>query len=193
MLKNKTENMEIHLVYAGRYYGAEKLRSLIIKGMKTYKIKEVMVTMIYMLRWKLNSKEEMENYCSGKEDAKESVNDDLEILFEDIRFGENLNDNVSIYFLPKLTKEEMYLVERKDHDFMNSFVLGMHSDVDKAVMMLSESDSKFVDARGRRKTFLVENALPENELNPVSLAGPLGGSPEKNRRVSWEQKICSLQ
>ena len=80
--------MGIHLVYAGDYhyaYGNERLKSLILKGMKKYKIKKVMVTRIYMKRRQLITKEEMEKFCKGKEYDKISVNDDLETLFEDIQ------------------------------------------------------------------------------------------------------------
>ena len=77
--------------------------------------------MIYMSRSKLITKERMENYCNGKEYAKESVNDDLEKLFEDLQLGKEPDDDVATYFLPKLTKEELDLVERKDEDFMHTF------------------------------------------------------------------------
>ena len=37
-------------------------------------------------------------YCKGNEDEKESVNDDLELLLEDIRLGEEPDDFVTTYF-----------------------------------------------------------------------------------------------
>ena len=120
-----------------------------------------MVTKIHTWRWRLITKEKMENYCNGKEDEKESVNDDLEKLFEDIQLGKEPDDYVYTYFLPKLTREELGLVERKDEDFMKTFGDGMYADVDKAEMMLSESDSKFVRGFGERKTFTIKNPLPK--------------------------------
>ena len=152
--------MEIHFVYAGRYYSdynEDVLRSFILKGMKKNNIKKVMVTRIHMWRDKLITKESMENFCNGKEDEKDSVNDDLENLFNDIQLGKEPDDDVYTYFLPKLTREELGLVERKDEDFMKTFGYGMDADVDKAEMMLSESDSKFVYGWGRRRTFTIEN------------------------------------
>ena len=152
--------MEIHFVYAGRYYYFEYedvLRSFILKGMKKNNIKKVMVTRIHMWRSHLITKEEMKNFCNEKEYEKDSVNDDLENLLNDIQLGKKPDDYVQTYFLPELTREEMRLVERKDNDFMSTF-RRIFADVDKAVMMLSESDSIFVRGYGYRQTFTVENS-----------------------------------
>ena len=155
--------MEIHFVYAGDYYWdyEDRLKSFILKRMNKYNIKKVMVTRILMWRNYLITKEKMEHYCKGKEDRKESINDDLEKLFEDYQLGKEPDDEVYTYFLPKLTKEELDLVKRKNSDFMNTFDFGMDADVDKAEMMLSESDSKFVRGVGGRITSTIENALPD--------------------------------
>ena len=187
--------MEIHFVYAGSYYfemHENRLTSFILNGMKKYKIKRAMVTMIYMSRSKLITKERMENYCNGKEYEKESVNDDLEKLFENIQLGKKPDDNLGIYYLPKLTKEELDLVERKDEDFMNTFGLGMNADVDKAEMMLSESDSKFVEGWGYRKTVTIKKSLPENRTEESIENQPLL---KNHAQVSKLKRCncCSLQ
>ena len=153
--------MEIHFLYAGdHYYGfnADRLKSFILNGMKKYKIENVMVTIIYMWRNKLITKKSMEKYCNGKKFEKESVNDDIEKLFEDTQFGNEPDDVVRTYFLPKLSEKELDLVERKDRDFMNTFYWKMDADVDKAEMMLSDPDSKFVCGIGYRKTFTMKNS-----------------------------------
>ena len=98
-----------------------------------------MMTRIFMRRWNLITKETLENYCNGNEDKEDSVNDDLEKLFADIQLGKKPNDKVRTYFLPKLTKEELDLVERTDYNFMRIFARTMDADVDKAEMVLSES------------------------------------------------------
>ena len=142
IVKSKTENIEIHFVYAGDYYcwkDEEPLKSCILKGMEKYRIKKVMMTRIFMRRWNLITKETLENYCNGNEDKEDSVNDDLEKLFADIQLGKKPNDKVRTYFLPKLTKEELDLVERTDYNFMRIFARTMDADVDKAEMVLSES------------------------------------------------------
>ena len=115
--------MEIHFIYACSYdykliydpeaFIRDRLTSFILKRMKKYKIKKVMVTCIDMFRWGLITKETMENYCNEIEFPRKSVNEDLESLFKNIQLGKRLDD-VHGYFFPKLTKEELELVERKD-------------------------------------------------------------------------------
>ena len=130
------------------------MKSMILKGMKKYKIKSLMVTTLSLFRWKLITKEKMKNYCKGKEDEKESVNDDLEVFFENIRLGKNVENEelVGTYFLPKLTKEELKLVENKNSFYLATF-FQMKPDVEKAEMEASESDSKYVHAISHRGTF----------------------------------------
>ena len=116
-----------------------------------------MVTMILMERRKLITKEKMESYCKGNgELEKEEVNDDLESVFDDIRLGKNPDDDVRTYFLPKLTKSELKLIERRDYNFMDTFLYKKAADVSKAEMEASESDSKFVRAFGIRITFTIK-------------------------------------
>ena len=132
--------------------------------MKKYKLKSVMVTTIFMFRQDLITTEKMENYCKGKDDfCKLSVNDDLESLFEDIRLGKEPDDGVLTYFLPKLTKKELKLVEIQDTSYLETFSL-RNPDVSEAEMKLSESDSKFVRGRCWRTTFTIENPS-QNNLN----------------------------
>ena len=186
--------MEIHFIYAGDYYSyinknnydkfGDRLKSFILKGMEKYNIKLAFLTTILMVRWKLITKETMENHCNGKEDVKKSVNDDLEKLFEDIQLGKKLSGWVNTYVLPKLTKNELGLVERKDEDFMNTFYEGVDADVDKVEMMMSESDSKFVLGRGRRRTFTIENLLPEKHTEESCEYEP----PHKKPRTFIETK-----
>ena len=119
-----------------------------------------MVTNINLQREFLITKENMVSYCKGEEDEKDSVNDDLESLFENIRLGKEPNEEVLTYFLPKLTEEELELVERRDTSYLQTFydgTVGRNPDVDKTEMMLSESDSKYVYAWSRRTTFVLKN------------------------------------
>ena len=126
--------------------------------MKKYNLEKAMFTRIEVWKRRLITKEKMENYCKGKEDRILSVNDDLEILFERIQLGEEPDDRVKTYFLPKLTDYELELVERKDEDFMTTFVNKMGADVDKSEMVASESNSKYVHGCCGRKTFTIENS-----------------------------------
>ena len=156
--------MQTHLVCAGDYYNygiishQAKLKSFILDAMKKYNIKSVMVSLIYMVRRKLITKERMENYCKGKEAQKDSVNDDLESLFEDLRLGKEPDEENYTYFLPKLTKEEMVLVDKRDPSYLDTFSFpSNHIDVPEAEIRLSESKSKFLYGIGHRKTFTIHN------------------------------------
>ena len=157
--------MEIHFIDAGEHdwdpyenLNTKKLISFISAGMKLYKIKQVMFTNIYMRRYNLITKEKMENYCKGKEDKKESVNDDLESLFQDIQSGKELNVVNHTYFLPKLTQKELKLAEQKDLLYSKTFKWNLlHFDVDETEMLMSESKSKFACGGCHRQIFKIEN------------------------------------
>ena len=123
--------------------------------MKKHKIKSVMLTRLYLHRWKLITKEKMESYCKEEED--DSVNDDLESLFENIRLGKEPDEHVQTYFLPKLTEKELELVERRDTSYLQTFFYP-NPDVDKTEMILSESDSKYISSWCERRTFVIENS-----------------------------------
>ena len=97
----------------------------------------------------------MESYCKGEEWLKDSVNDDLESLFENIRLGKEPDEYVETYFLPKLTEEELELVERRDTSYLQT-VGHLNPDVDETEMMLSESDSKYVSGASQRRTFVIK-------------------------------------
>ena len=98
----------------------------------------------------------MESYCKGDENEKDSVNDDLESLFENIRLGRETNERVITYFLPKLTEEELKLVEGRDTSYLQTFRWSNEADVAETKMMLSESDSKYVQGLSFRRTFVIE-------------------------------------
>ena len=165
MIGRKNENIEIHFVLLGFHFEKERLRSFILKGMKKYQIKKVTVTEFNLLRRYLITKETMENYFKGKRFITKSVNDEIESFFEKIRLGEETNDDHDFYFFPRLSEEEMELVERKDDNFMNTFFytqlsqLGLDRDADvaEARMKASESDSKYVDCYGNRKSLTIKN------------------------------------
>ena len=66
------------------------------------------------------------------------------------------------FFLPKLTEEELELVEKRDTSYLQTFtkwsIYEQNPDVDETEMMLSESDSKYVKGWSRRRTFIIENS-----------------------------------
>ena len=115
----------------------------------------------------------MESYCKGEDIwRKDSVNDDLESLFENIRLGKELNEEAWTYFLPKLTEEELELVERRDTSYLQTFyheTIGRNPDVDETEMMLSESDSKYVHGNSWRRTFVLKNSFKHSLKKNCSL------------------------
>ena len=131
--------------------------------MKKCNFKSVMLTILRLWRLKLITKETMVNYCLGKDELKkESVNDDLNLFFNELRLGKNPKSLAHTYFLPKLTDEEMDLIEEKDPIFLRTFMYDYRADVEEAEMKLSESNSKFVLAKGCRKTAIIENNGNQN-------------------------------
>ena len=161
-VEKKRNYMEMHFIFASyesfHYY--DDIKSLIIReAMKKYKIKKVMMTGICMLRHHLITKEEMENYCKGKNNLKKWVNDDLDSMFESIRLGKQRDEIVKTDFFPMLTEAELKLVETKDYNYMQSFS-NPNADIDEADMKLSGSDSKYIHGYCQRKTFIIENPSP---------------------------------
>ena len=132
-----------------------------------------MLTKVFLSRGEVITKEKMESYCEGKEGRKDSVNDDLESLYENVRLGKELDNNwYRTYFLPKLTEEELELVERRDTNYLQTFFecrFGISPDVRETEMMLSESDSKYVKGWSMRKTFIIENSSKISLKNNCSL------------------------
>ena len=115
-----------------------------------------MVTTINMKRVQLITKEKMERFLHDKyEEPPISVNDDLDIIFEDIRLGISPNPRVQSIFCPMLTEKEMKLVEIRDINYLGT--LRLCFDIDKAEMLASESKSKFVDGNCFRHTFSITN------------------------------------
>ena len=80
--------------------------------MKRQEIMSVMVTKINLCRSNLTcmygciTKAEMESYCKGEKSMEDSVNDDLESLFEDLQLEKEPDEVANTYFLPKLTGKE---------------------------------------------------------------------------------------
>ena len=165
--KKLSKALKTHIIYAGDYYAfsySDKLRLIILKEMKKYNFKSVMLTRLTLWRFKLISKDKVIDYCLGKDEHhKESVNDDLNSFFDYLRLDKTPQSLAHTYFLPKLIDEEMNLIGEKDPIFFRTFMYGYHVDVDEAEMKLSESNSKFVRATGGRLTEIIENYDYQND------------------------------
>ena len=93
---------------------------------------------------------------------------DVGIFFLNIRLGKEPDEKVDTYFLPKLTEEELELVEKRDISYLQSFT-AWSPDVYETEMKRSESDSKYVEGRFRRETFVIKNSFKNSLKNNSSL------------------------
>ena len=73
---------------------------------------------------------------------------------------------VITYFLPKLTEEELELVERRDASYLQTFSY-LNPDVKETEMMLSDSDSKYFHGFSGRRTFVIENVSKNHSKTTV--------------------------
>ena len=129
----------------------------LLELMKKYQIKSAMLTFILMKKEKLITKELMDSYCKGEQSPQKiSVTDDLETLFEDLQLGKEPTYETMTYYLPKLTEDEMTLVETKDQNYFQNFFNGVsgpkNPDVSEYEMKMSESESKFILGKSHRIT-----------------------------------------
>ena len=195
IITNQATKLKTHFICDSYYYywsHEDKLRSLILEGMKKYGIQSVMLTIMFMARDKLITNEKMKSYCKGNVATrqKDSVNDDLESFLKDLRLGKNPNERVFTYFLPKLTEEEMNLIEVKDKSYLQNFSFkdpvketrNLFKDPLKETQNLSESDSKFVSGWCERKTFTMETNF-HCEFVPIPLGNSTDISSEKEPKL----------
>ena len=201
MTQNEADNLEIHFVYAGNFqlfvWHEDEIRSFILTEMKKNKIKLVMLTLLKMYRNNHITKEKMQNYCTGKEPVTNSVNDDIELLFDDLRMGKKPEDYALTYFLPKLTESEQELAEKHPPEFDKLFALRSidinwnHSSnmyISHPRIAPSELESSFVEALCIRRTLFIENLSLQKNTTIEKPASRLSTSSE-NKKHSW---LCSF-
>ena len=140
--------------------------------MKKYQIKTVMMSIIYMKKNRLITKEKMISYCKGESEIhKMSINDDLETMFEDLNKGNRPSHSNQTYFLPKLTEEEMTLAETADENYFQTFYDGIYGtknpDVDEDEMRMSESESKFMHGDFQRRTYPIGINFWKRKTKPL--------------------------
>ena len=190
---NNSNGLDFHVINVGHrfnYFVENSLR----EGIQKYELDSILVTTLYMFKDLLISKEKMDHICTGKayrqiqdryEDeehlgdtnrCEESVNDDLESFFENLRIGLQPNFFRFNYwnwthFLPKLTQDELKLVEEKNKDYFQTFLWSTNPDVDEDEMKSSSSSSKFVSGYCRRKTFRIKNPTFQSEKDDSDMDG----------------------
>ena len=157
---SQSDYLEVHLVYTGYYYyfyHENRLRWFIRKRMEKHKIRSVTLTILYMQRWNLITKETMENHRK----QNESIDDDLETFYRDLQNGRKSESSSNTYYSLKLSEKELKLVDENDLNYFKSF-RSENPDVDKVEMQNSTSESKFVKGQAWRKTSIIDSSFTQN-------------------------------
>ena len=159
-----------HFIYCGLHYfweRSEKLKEIILMKMRKYEIQSSILTMLCMVRGNLVTKETVTKAAEGKlknelgwKNEKQSINDDLERLFINLQNQKEVKEELVVsFFTPKLTNEEMKLVQERNQEHLRTYLdhrLGGNPDVDEEEMKKSDSQSKYVHGRCGRITIPLE-------------------------------------
>ena len=88
-----------------------------------------------------------------------SINDDLESFIDNLQGISSLEEikaeAVESFFLPKLTKEELQLVEEKNSEHMTTYLWNLNADVDSEEMKKSDFKDKYLDGYCERLTMVL--------------------------------------
>ena len=183
-----------HFICYGIHYSLSperehRLREIFLTKMKSNGIQFAIFTQLYMYRRKLVTKEIVKKAYQGKlkkdEDWKRfegSIHDDLETFFTNLQDHQKIkNEEILSFFTPKLTEEELKLVEKRNEQHLMTYLyhlLGQNPDVDAEEMEKSESKSKFVQGACWRWTI------------PLTLESNPKQATDKN--ISKTKKKCVL-
>ena len=119
--------------------------------------------MLQMIRRNLITKEKVKKAYKGElknepgwDDYAGSINDDLERFLINLQNQEEVKDeSVQSFFTPKLTNEELKLVQEGNKEHLKSYAdhfRALNPDVDVEEMKKSDSRSKYVHGRCVRWT-----------------------------------------
>ena len=159
-----TKDMMPHLIWCFGYLmwddEFEKLNKIILKKMQEYGIQSFILTTIYMYRERLITKEKAKKAAEEKlKNAplwrlyKGSINDDLDSFINNLQNSNEVKDeDVRSFFLPKLTKEKLQLVEEKNKEHMMTYWFNVNADVGVEEMKKSDSKDKYVLCHCHRET-----------------------------------------
>ena len=166
------DNYDMHLIFAGdlessiKYFKAE-----ISKKLRENRIRTANVTHIYMQRYRLLTKEEMEMFYTAKHKIlsqilQQSVQEDLESFNHNCILGRFKEEKYRSFFFQRLTNREMVLVEKKDESFFQSWnaLHPTQPDVSDARMKMSDSKSKYLYAQCLRQSFIL-NQSADDEIS----------------------------
>ena len=171
-------DMMPHFIYCNEdmlnYYRIDKnLKKLILTKMRKYGLPSSIFTTLRMTRVNLMTKEKSKQAVEGKlkndpdwKDYKGSINDDLDSFVNNFQNSEVVFEDVLSYFIPKLTKEELKLVEQKNNEHMMTYVWEFDADVSAKEMKESDSKEKYLHSECQRRTNYL-NLESEQTLSKV--------------------------
>ena len=199
MVNFGANDMMPHFIYCyGNYfYGFEKLKEIILKKMQKYGIQSLILTTLRMIKRHLITKEKLKEAAEGKlknerdwEDYEGSINDDLDLFITKLQNSNEVEDEiVQSFFLPKLTKEELKLVEEKNYEHMLSYARGFNADVDVEEMKQSDSNDKYVHSYCRRETFHLTLESNQTESSSYCSFDSSSDSPSNDSRSPTRKRI----
>ena len=176
MVEFGKNDMMPHFIYCyGDYWlSHKKLKEIILKKMRKYGIQSSVLTTLVMRREYLITKEKSKQAAEGKlknepdwEYYEGSINDDLDSFVNNLHNSEKIdNEYVSSFLLPKLTKEELKLVEQKNNEHMKSYLF-TDPDVDVEEMKKSDSKDKYLHSSCRRITVYLSRESDQNSSKNV--------------------------
>jgi len=159
------DDLKPHFIYCGYHYhgNGEELKGIILTKMRKYGTQSSILTMLYMWRYNLVTKEKVKKAYKGElkndedwENEEGSINDDLERFFINLQNQKEVkHEDVWSFFTPKLTNEELKLVQEGNEEHLKSYVdhfYGKNPDVDVEEMKKSDSKSKYIHGFCRRIT-----------------------------------------
>ena len=155
-----------HFIYCHGYYhdneDFKSLKKIFLEKMREYGITSSLLTMLSMYRRNLITKEQSKEAAEGKlkidhdwrgPNYEGSINDDLESFVNNLQNSEEKEDEAVLsFFTPKLTKEELKLVEQKNFEHMTTYLDDIIADVGVEEMKKSDSKDKYVHSECRRIT-----------------------------------------
>ena len=157
-----------HFIYCGWHYfepdRVPKFRKMFLDDMKTYGFQSSLLTMMFMWRRNLITKEKAKEASKGNlindeewKNQEMSINDDLTNFVTGLQKSKEMkHEKVGTFFTPKLTDEELKLFKLGNEDHLNTYMfhyVGSNADVNITEMKKSNSKSKYVHGSSVRETF----------------------------------------
>ena len=184
------DDLMLHIIYSGWYYsddfyGARRLKEMILIKMMKYGIQSLILTSLNMRRSNLVTNEKVKKAYKGelKDNfswEKGSINDDLEEFIINLQSQKEVKEEfVSSFFTPKLNNKEMKLIQDRNQEHLKTYEFhdnGWNADVDEEEMKESDSKSKYVHVNCERTTIHLN-------INAIGI---------KNRKQMKNNGICSI-